>query len=354
MGRHWRPVPVGWMHRHTEGLSEGKQLALLVIAGLLVWQLTNILLLVFAAILVAVILSGLAETLARALHIPVSLALALVTLVLAGVTVAVAYWIVPTLLGQASDIGTRVAQQWHALRQNLGQTPLGRSMISGAMKPDNLEGRAASFALVSVRDLAGETGEIVAALITSVYLAADAPFYTEGAICLLPPRMRPTTRRVAAELTTTLRRWLLGQLIDMVTVGGLSAAGLYYLGIPAPFALATFAGLMTIIPYFGALIAAAPGILVALTQGPSAALWTAAIYAGCHMLEGYVVGPLVQRRMVRMPPAVIIVSLSVSAGLFGPLGFVLGAPLGVVALVLVKRLYTDRLGDEPGGTRLLP
>jgi predicted PurR-regulated permease PerM len=58
--------------------------------------------------------------------------------------------------------------------------------------------------------------------------------------------------------------------------------------------------------------------------------------------------------MIRMPPAVIIVSLSVAAGLFGPLGFVLGAPLGVVALVLVKRLYIDRLGDEPGSAGALP
>jgi len=332
-------------------LSEARQLALLVIAGLLVWQLTNILLLVFGAILVAVILSGMAAVAARVLHIPERLALALVTLALGGMIVAAAYWIVPTLLGQASDISGRVTQQLHALRQSLGHTQLGHAIMSGAMKPDNLEGRVTSFALVSVRDLAGEAGEIIVALIASVYLAADASFYTEGAICLLPPRMRPTARHVAAELTTTLRHWLLGQLIDMATVGGLSAIGLYCLGVPTPFALAAFAGLMTIIPYFGALIAAAPGILVALTQGVGTALWTAAIYGGCHVLEGYVVGPLVQRRMVRMPPAVIIVSLSVAAGLFGPLGFVLGAPLGVVALVLVKRLYIDRMEDEPGGAR---
>jgi predicted PurR-regulated permease PerM len=330
------------------------QVALLVVAGLLVRQLTDIILLAFAAVLIAVILRGLSKALSAHLHIPVRLSLALITVVLGCAIVAIGYWIVPTLIGQASDLGTRLTTQLQTLRDRYGQSPLGHTILSGLSDPDNMKGWITNFTLGFARNLASETTSLVMTVIASIYLASEANLYVRGAIRLLPPRMRPTARHVAAELAYTLRRWLLGQLVDMITVGGVAAVSLFWLGIPTPFALATFAGLLTIIPYFGALIAGVAGVLVALTQSFTAALWVVVIFTGCHVLEGYVVTPLVQRRMVQMPPAVIIVALAVSGTLFGPLGIVLGAPLGVAALVLVQRLYVDRMADEPGATEAAP
>jgi predicted PurR-regulated permease PerM len=182
--------------------------------------------------------------------------------------------------------------------------------------------------------------------------------YLDGTVRLFPPRHRPLARTVLEEIGHDLRRWLLGQFVDMVTVGGLSAIGLYFLGVPVPFALAVLAGLFTIVPYFGALAAGIPGVLVAMTQSWMAALWVILIFLGCHIIEGYIVSPLVQGRLVRMPPAVIIGSMTVAATLFGPLGIVLGTPLAVMALVLVRRVYLEHiLGDsreEFGDNRATP
>jgi predicted PurR-regulated permease PerM len=355
-GRHWESGPPAWSPRHRPHWPQlpVNKLALLAAAGLLVWQLTDVLLLAFAAVLIAVILRGLSDAVSARLHIPVRLSLALITVVLGCAVVAIGYWIVPTLLGQASDLGTRLTTQLQTLRDHYGHSPVGHTILSGLSDTTNMKGRVTSFTLGFARNAAGEATWLLMTMIASIYLASEAHLYVRGAIHLLPPHMRPTARHVAAESAHTLRRWLLGQLVDMITVGGVSAIALFWLGVPAPFALAILAGLLTIIPYFGALIAGVAGVLVAMSQSFTDALWVVVIFTGCHVLEGYVLAPLVQRRMVEMPPAVIIISLAVSGTLFGPLGIVLGAPLGVVALVLTQRLYVDRMPDEPGASEATP
>jgi predicted PurR-regulated permease PerM len=181
----------------------------------------------------------------------------------------------------------------------------------------------------------------------ALYLAEAAETYLHGAVRLMPPAHRPLTRAVLQEMAYDLRRWMLGQSIDMLAVGGLTAVGLYFLGVPVPFALAVLAGLLTIVPYFGALAAGIPGVLVALTQSWMAAVWVVLIFVGCHAIEGYIIAPLVQHRLVRMPPAVVIGALVAASALFGPVGIILGTPLAVVTLVLVRRVYLEHMLGDP-------
>ncbi len=71
---------------------------------------------------------------------------------------------------------------------------------------------------------------------------------------------------------------------------------------PAPLALALVAFLTEFIPVLGAV----PALLLALTQGGSTLIWTALLYLAVQQLESNVVTPLVQRRMVTIPPALLL------------------------------------------------
>ena len=95
-----------------------------------------------------------------------------------------------------------------------------------------------------------------------------------------------------------LRLWLLGQLIEMVVIGALSMLAVWMIGVPSPLALGLIAGIGEFIPYVGPLLAAIPALLVALTKSPEATLWTAVAYLIIHQIEGNIVAPLIQRRMV--------------------------------------------------------
>jgi predicted PurR-regulated permease PerM len=150
-----------------------------------------------------------------------------------------------------------------------------------------------------------------------------------------------------ADIGDTLRRWALDQLIDMAVVGVLTGIGLILLGVPLAFALAVLAGLFTFVPYFGAIAAAVPAMLVALTVSLRTSLWVAVIFLVCHGIEGYVIAPLVQRNTADLPPALTILSMTILGALLGPLGVILGAPVAAVALVMVREMYVgDVLGEN--------
>ncbi|HQT76970.1 MAG: hypothetical protein B7Z80_27055 [Rhodospirillales bacterium 20-64-7] len=324
------------------------RLALIGIATVLVWRLHDVLLLLFFAVLIATVLRGIADKLAEWLHTSPRLMLPVVAILLTAVTLALGFWIGPRIAGQANDFYSRLTTQLHTLRDQYGNTPVGHALTHHLTNTGGLEKDVSTYAFSLASSTMTTITSLFVVVVMSLYLAESARMYLDGAVRLFPPRHRSLVRQVCEEIAHDLRRWLLGQAVDMLTVGGLAAIGLYLVGVPVPFALAILAGLLTIVPYFGALAAAIPGVLVAMTQSWMAALWVIVIFLGCHIIEGYVVSPLVQGRMVRMPPAIIIGSLTVAATLFGPLGIVLGTPLAVVALVVVRRVYMEHvLGDPP-------
>jgi predicted PurR-regulated permease PerM len=193
----------------------------------------------------------------------------------------------------------------------------------------------------------GTIADMVAVLVIAIYLVAAPELYVNGGVSLVPPAHRPLALRVLDETGRNLRRWLLGQLADMVVVGGLSAIGLDLLGVPVPFALATLAGLLTIVPYIGAITAGLVAVIVALTQGWAVAAWAAVVFTVCHAVEGYIVAPVVQHHLVRLPPALIVAAMTIGAAMFGALGVILGTPLVVAAIVVIRLVYIEHiLGDR--------
>jgi predicted PurR-regulated permease PerM len=90
-----------------------------------------------------------------------------------------------------------------------------------------------------------------------------------------------------------------------------------------------------------------PAAMVAVLQGPEHVVFTAALFLALHILEGYILLPLIQQRAVHLPPALTLVVQAAMGELLGLLGVFVAAPLTVAAMVLVKILYVeDTLGDH--------
>jgi predicted PurR-regulated permease PerM len=120
-------------------------------------------------------------------------------------------------------------------------------------------------------------------------------------------------------------------------------------GLPSPFALGLIAGIAEFIPYVGPVIAAVPAVLVAATQGLSAVIWTVLAYVLIHQAEGHVLMPLIQRWMVFIPPAVILLGIATIGSLFGAWAIPLASPITVVLFVMVNKLYVrETLGRSVG------
>src|SRR6202034_2229887 len=136
--------------------------------------------------------------------------------------------------------------------------------------------------------------------------AAQPDLYRRGLIWLFPPASHARAAEIVDGIGEALRLWLVGQLAEMVLIGALTMVAMWIIGVPSSLALGLIACIGEFIPYLGPLLAAIPAILVALTKSPQAALWTALAFVIIHQIEGQIISPLIQRHMVSIPPAVML------------------------------------------------
>jgi len=320
-----------------------------VVAGLvlLVWLLSDIVLLIFMAVLVAVILRGSSGWAARHAHVPEGVMLALVCLLTAAAALGFCYYIGPKLASESQDLYKQMHGQIDHLRANYGDTAWGKAIFQDSSPAAAVQNHVVVYARSVATSTIGSLASAFILLVTALYFAIAPGLYVRGLVMLFPLPWRPRTHHVLQRIGSTLRWWSLGQLIDMIVVGVLTGVGLAILGVPLALALGVLAGLFTFVPYFGAIAAALPAMLVGLTISWQTALWVLAIFLICHSIEGYLVSPLVQHRTVHLPPALSILSMTILGAIFGPLGVILGTPVAAAAMVAVREAYVGGVLRDP-------
>jgi predicted PurR-regulated permease PerM len=103
------------------------------------------------------------------------------------------------------------------------------------------------------------------------------------------------------------------------------------------------------VPILGPIAAAIPALIIALSQDTKVALWVLALFVVIQQLEGNLLQPIIQRKMVALPPAVTLFAVLAFAILFGVMGALLAAPLAVVTLVVVQDLYVETIEPPQSG-----
>jgi len=185
-----------------------------------------------------------------------------------------------------------------------------------------------------------------------VYGAAQPEAYERALRAILPNRHRDRASRAAREAARELTRWLVGRLVAMLFVGVTCGVAFAVLHVPLALTLAVLAGLLTFVEYVGAVASAIPPVLLAYTESPVTALWVLVVFTVLHVIEGYVLTPLLARAAVHFPPAITLASQVLMAALVGPLGLTFSTPLLVVVVTAVRtwrREATDEDEDRAGG-----
>jgi predicted PurR-regulated permease PerM len=319
----------------------------LVTLALFLWKILPVLMLAFAGIVLATAIHAGSEPIARRLHIPDAIAVAIVVVLFAAFLAGVGWLFGTSIAEQARELSDAIPNALDKLQQYLQRTEVG-SHVSGELKSLVSADNMARVAKGTVTVFGGVL-DVLLVLVLSLYLAANPESYRRGALHLLPPGSRKRVDRALEDAVSKLRRWLLGQLVSMVVVGIATAIGLWMAGVPMPFALGLLSGLLDFVPVIGPLAAAVPGVLVAFAQGPDVALWAVVVYMVVQFCEGHFIVPLVQRWAVSLPPAVGLLGAEVFGLLFGLIGELYAMPLLVVVVSLVQDLYVRRL-DHAAGT----
>jgi predicted PurR-regulated permease PerM len=343
------PSPTRTRSWPTLGRFIGYTAAALALAALfaLAWKLREVLLLAFGAVVIAAIIRALARPAIRRYPRQERLAVLGAVLVLVLFLSGMAWLFGWQISDQMRGLGERLpkaaasAKAWveeHAagrflLEKMQGANPQGDKPAGGEKMMNGLT-QAMTLSMTSI-------SHILLMLVAGIYFAFDPRLYVNGLARLFPPAHREKVRDALDASGDTLQRWLLGQLISMATIGTLTAVGLALVGCPVPLALGMLAGLLVFVPVVGFLVAFVPTVLIALSEGSQVALAAVVVFIVVQQLEEQLVLPLAQKWATALPPALGLLSLAATGVLFGIPGMIFGAPLTVVIMCLVRKLYLE-------------
>jgi predicted PurR-regulated permease PerM len=307
--------------------------------ALVVWRLSDLVLLAFGGVLVAVLLRHLAVLLSRWMPLPVGASLAVVVLGLALLTGAFVISVGPRVASQFDQLWQSLPQAVTSVRQYASRYGWARDLLETGGQPR--VGTLFNLATGLAGTVFSALTDALMVLVVALFLAADPAPYRRGLLHLVPAAGRRRGGEVLDALGRGLWNWIIGQSVAMLCVGAITAIGLLILGIPLALALGIIAGLLNFIPYLGPILSGVPAVLIAFTQSPGDALNTLLLFVLIQNIEGYVLTPMLQRRAVSIPPALGIVAIVGLGSLFGIYGVLFGTPLLLVIMILVWMLYVE-------------
>ncbi|HEX8480980.1 MAG TPA: AI-2E family transporter [Allosphingosinicella sp.] len=308
-------------------------------AAYVVWLLVDLLLLLFACALVSLILLTFTNAVRRRSNLPFAVSLGLVVIGLMALIGGAVAFFGATMQSEFAELGTRLPAAWADLEVRMRTSALGASILERAQGVAPSGQAIVNAATAALAAVGGALSGLVLVLVGGLYLAAQPTLYSTGLLRMMPTQARASVAETLDAISVSLRNWLKGQGLGMLFVGIGTGLGLWLVGVPAAWAIGLIAGLAEFVPYLGIFIAAIPAVVLGFGQGTETGLWTVGVLIAVQQLQGNLVMPLLQNRMVDLPPAVTIFGIIAAGILFGVPGVLLATPLTIVVLVLVRRLY---------------
>jgi predicted PurR-regulated permease PerM len=321
-------------------------------ALLLLWHLREVVIHLFAAVVLAMALCTLVGVVQRRLGCgrPQALLLTLLGLVLV-VAVAVAA-VVPPFVEQFQQLLQQLpaaAERATALlRQALDQSNrmlYGQQAVQWLQQTWGSSGGGAEPLGDGLRGLLGVAGNLGSGLLlllfvlaVSLMIAAQPKAYREVAVLLAPSFYRRRLRQVLQLCGEALSSWMGGVLISSLCVALLAGIGLSLLGVKLVVANALLAGLLNVIPNIGPTLSTVFPMSVALLVSPWKALAVLGLYVLVQNLESYVITPSVMHHQVKLLPGLTLAAQLLFTVLFGPLGLLLALPLAVCLQVVIREV----------------
>ena len=335
------------------------------------WYFAATLFLIFTGILLAVGLNALTNRLGQYVRLPHALRLVIVCLALAVLFSGVSYLGGATIAQQANALSATIKSQLVNVRGFLDRHGIDTSYFdlgsttnpgqaAGATAPatsgPHLPGAGAlassGSAIVSqtfklLLGTVSAVGNFFIVLFLGLAFAAQPGVYRSGLLFMAPAKQRGRATVIVDRIGDTLERWLLAQIVTMFAVFLVTWIGLAIIGIDGAFILGVQAGLLAFIPTVGALIGGLIVVLASLASGWIAALSAAILFLGVHVMESYVLTPLIQRQALDIPPATLFAFQILLGVVFGIWGLALALPLMAVAKVMIAYFKSDEAAVEP-------
>ena len=340
----------------------------ILVTLLLLWlagTVADLLLLLFLGILLAIYLSAVTDVLVRRAELPRAVAFSVALFGSIAALVGIAALLIPPVIEQTRALITvlpEIVSEWESRLEGILATVPG---MQDVIVPG--EHQIFGVALREVEEMMGGLVprvfdamhiaiNLVAVFVMAIYFALRPDLYRDLAISVTPPQHREAAREVIVALSETLRAWTIAQILAMITLALLTAAGLWLLDVPYWLAFGIFTGLVALVPFFGTLVSTLLPALFVLgePEGGTKAMLVILLGVVVHVAENQLVVPLLMHRKVDLPPVLTIMSVLIMGKLLGPFGLLIAVPTLAVIMVLLRRILIARVyADAESATAIV-
>jgi len=349
------PTPIRISRRTRMALL----LAVLVALAYVVYRVPDALTMTGGGIALALILSFPVGFLSR--FMPRGLAILLSFLLVVGLIVLAAIYLVPLVVEQLASLVSAVPEIANTVGQylqnaldflqNRGLLPSDPQQIISRIRDDatnaaqTVAGSVLSGAFGFVYSTFGFVVTLFGIIFIGAYLLVDVRRVEATFLRAVPHDYRHDAKTLWEAFGYSLSKYLGGLALVLAIQGAISAVGLFLLGVPYALVLGAVVSVMAVIPYLGAWISGTLAVIVALTVSPTTALLTAFLFLGIQQLEGNFLTPKIQGDTLHVHPILIFLAVIIGGGLGGIPGVIVAVPTSAVLRVLFDffrvRLKTD-------------
>lgn len=275
-----------------------------------------------------------------------------------GITLSLAFFLVFGFIsGITYFIGNTMAQQYEQFKEGIPKTVKNvESYLEDQSWGDKVKDATPSMedngdqmmqhASTFFKSTFGFFGDLYAVIFLGLFLMISPKEYKNGVITLVPNRYKPKADHILTKMGNDLKVWLKAQMLEMAFVFTLTAIGSVFLGAELWLILAIIAGTLTFIPNIGPTLALIPAALIGLMDGPELALWLIGLFLLVQLLESGVFGPFVRKKMLSLPPALVLFFQLLLGGLAGAWGILFATPILVVIMILVQEIYLKGILEQ--------
>jgi predicted PurR-regulated permease PerM len=290
-----------------------------------------------AGILIAIYFHGLADIIQQKTRVGRKLGM-LISIAGTGIIISCLLWFIGgKIQTQITELTNTLPKTISTAKVKLSKTPLGKKVLeySSGNNSQKLLDTAETFFNTTF----GVLGDLYIILFLGIFFTADPSMYKNGILALVPKERKLQYLNIMNRISSSLKGWLKGMVLSMVLITIMITIGLTIIGIPVTIILGLITGILEIVPNFGPLIAMIPGVLLAIMISTNTAIIVALLYIVSQTIVANIVTPLLQKRIINLPPVLTLMSQLIMGTLSGVLGVILAVPLLAILIILIDELY---------------
>jgi putative heme transporter len=305
-----------------------KTILLIAASIFFIWKLSDIVILLITAIMVAAALSPIVSWLNKKLSMTLSATIVVVVLILPLIYVFGA--VIPDLISQFPAISERVSA---ALAGATFLPPVIRQLDLSQYFQNN-----SAYLLDSTKMIGGFLFEAITFIFLVFYLLIDGAALHRLVSLSIPNRNRKRVEKISADLARISGQYIRGNLFISMICASVTFVGLSLLGIPYAFPLAILAGVLDLLPLIGSTIAAIPAIILGFTISPMIGILTICLFAGYQEVENDILAPAIYNKVLNLLPFLSFIAVIIGSVLFGVAGAFLALPIAAGIPTIIKSL----------------